>query len=232
MIEKYDKFLIFVAHPDDEVLGCGGVLKKLSKLNKKIRVVVLAEGSSCRYKNYIKSKKEIVRSIKERKNSCKKALKDLGVNDFIFYDLQCGKLSSMPITSVAKIIEKEIMEFNPKIIFTHSDFDVNMDHRIIFQACLQSTRPTNNKKIVGLISFEILSSTEWKYKKIFEPNLFIDISKEIKYKILALKKYRSEIRSFPHPRSIEGIKSLAKYRGMQSFNKFAEAFKIIRFLSK
>ena len=110
MIEKYDKFLIFVAHPDDEVLGCGGVLKKLSKLNKKIRVVVLAEGSSCRYKNYIKSKKEIVRSIKERKNSCKKALKDLGVNDFIFYDLQCGKLSSMPITSVAKIIEKEIME--------------------------------------------------------------------------------------------------------------------------
>ena len=80
----------------------------------------------------------------------------------------------------------------------------------------------------AFISFEILSSTEWKYNRIFEPNLFINIEKEIRYKIQALKRYKSEIKKYPHPRSTEGIKALGSYRGIQSHNRFAEAFKIIR----
>tara|TARA_B100000700_G_scaffold166932_1_gene184469 strand:+ start:1424 stop:2125 length:702 start_codon:yes stop_codon:yes gene_type:complete len=233
MIKNFKRFLFVVAHPDDETLGCGGILKKLSKLKKNVRVISIAEGSSCRYKNINKFKKEINNSINQRKKWGKKALSDLGIKNFHFYDLTCGKLSSYPITSVAKLVEEEISQFKPQVIFTHSNNDVNMDHRIVFQACLQATRPTKSKdKILGLISFEILSSTEWKYIKIFEPNYFINIEKEIKFKIKAMKRYRTEIKSFPYPRSSEGISSLAKYRGMQSHHKFAEAFKIIRFYSE
>lgn len=233
MIDKYKKFLVIVAHPDDEVLGCGGFLKKFSKLRKNIRVIFLAEGSSCRFKNKSKYKSEIEKEIEKRKKYASLALKDLGIKDFYFYDMPCGKLNSKPITEISKIVEVEIQKFKPDIILTHSNFDVNLDHRTIFQACLQSTRPTNKENIIkALISFEILSSTEWKYSKIFEPNLFINIEKEIKYKIKALNRYKSEIGKYPHPRSAEGVKGLASYRGIQSHNKFAEAFKIIRLFSQ
>ena len=69
------------------------------------------------------------------------------------------------------------------MIISHSNFDVNIDHKTVYQACLQSTRPTSKAKIKALISFEILSSTEWRYNQVFEPNLFINIEKEIKFKI-------------------------------------------------
>jgi|TARA_B100000401_G_C52764042_1_gene699756 LmbE family N-acetylglucosaminyl deacetylase len=228
---KFKKFLIVVAHPDDDVLGCGGTIKKLTKLKKKVRVIFIAEGSSCRFKNLKKYFKEINNSIKQREKYAKQALIDLGVRKCGFYNLKCGKLNKYPITEIAKIVEDEITNFKPEVVISHSNFDVNVDHRTVYQACLQSTRPTSKTKIKALISFEILSSTEWKFSKIFEPNLFVNIEKEIKYKIKALKRYKSEIRKYPHPRSAEGIKILGSYRGIQSHNKFAEAFKIIRLFS-
>ena len=170
--------------------------------------------------------------IQQREKWGKLALMDLGIKNVIFKNFTCGKLSKYPITKIAEIVENEIAIFKPEVILTHSNFDVNVDHRTVYQACLQSTRPTSKKKIKALISFEILSSTEWKYSKIFEPNLFINVEKEIKYKIKALKRYKSEIRKYPHPRSDEGVKSLARYRGMQSHYKFAEAFKIVRLFSQ
>ena len=233
MLNNFKNFLFVVEHPDDEVLGCGGTLKKLSKLKKNIRVISLAEGSSCRYKNHNKYKKQINKSILQRKNWGKKALADLGIKNYHFYDLPCGKLNSYPITKIAGIVEEEILKFKPQVIFTHSNNDVNMDHRTVYQSCLQATRPTkSSSKITGLLSFEILSSTEWKYNKIFEPNYFINIEREIKFKTKALKRYKTEIKVFPHPRSTEGINSLAKYRGMQSHNVYAEAFKIVRLYSE
>lgn len=233
MFDNFKNFLIVVAHPDDEVLGCGGTLKKLSKLNKNIRVIGIAEGSSCRYKDLEKFKSEIKKSIQQRKKWGKEALLDLGIKNHNFHELTCGKLNSYPITKIANIVEEEIKKFKPEVIFTHSNYDVNMDHKTVYQACLQATRPTKStNKIKALISFEILSSTEWKFSKIFEPNLFINIEKEIKFKIKALKRYKTEIGKFPHPRSEEGLRSLAKYRGMQSHNNFAEAFKIVRLFSK
>ena len=232
MFDKFKKFLIVVAHPDDDILGCGGTLRKLSRLKKNIRVIFIAEGSSCRFKNYKKFKKKINETINQREKYAKKALLDLGLNNSCFYNLVCGKLNKYPIIEIAKIIEDEITKFKPEVLITHSNYDVNLDHRTVYQACLQSTRPTNQNKIKALLSFEVLSSTEWKYNKIFEPNLFINIEKEIKFKIKAMKRYKTEMNNFPHPRSVTGINTLAKYRGIQSQNKFAEAFKIIRLFSE
>ena len=232
MFDKFKKFLIVVAHPDDDILGCGGTLRKLSRLKKDIRVIFIAEGSSCRFKNYKKFKKKINETINQREKYAKKALLDLGLNNSCFYNLVSGKLNKYPIIEIAKIIEDEITKFKPEVLITHSNYDVNLDHRTVYQACLQSTRPTNQNKIKALLSFEVLSSTEWKYNKIFEPNLFINIEKEIKFKIKAMKRYKTEMNNFPHPRSVTGINTLAKYRGIQSQNKFAEAFKIIRLFSE
>ena len=108
MINSYKKYLIVVAHPDDEVLGCGGTIKKLSRSNKNIKVIFIAEGTSCRYKkNQIKYIKKISKSIKSRKKYALSALKDLGVKNSEFYDLECGK-QFIPITKISNIIEEEI----------------------------------------------------------------------------------------------------------------------------
>ena len=233
MIENFEKVLVVAAHPDDEVLGCGGLIKKLTKSNKQVKVIFLAEGSSCRFPEKDIQKDEVKKEIQHRENCAKKALKIINVNSSSFYNLKCGRLNTYPIIDLGKIVEDEIHKFKPSVIITHSNFDVHHDHLSTFQACLQATRPSGKDiKVDYLFSFEILSSTEWRYNNCFEPNVFVNIEEEIKYKIMAIKEYDSELRKFPHPRSEDGINSLAKYRGMQSGFKFAESFKLVRCFKK
>ena len=130
---------------------------------------------------------------------------------------------------INKIIENSIYEFEPDIVFTHSENDVNNDHQIIYKASIIATRPTSIFKVKKLFSYEVLSSSEWRFDINFVPNFFLKISKndlEIKWK--AMKEYKSEHNVFPFPRSKDGIFTLAKYRGMQCGSEFAESFKLIR----
>ena len=132
MLDKYKNFLVVAAHPDDDVLGCGGTIASLIKQKKKVKVVFVAEGTSCRFKNKKIFKKKIDNEIEVRNNCGKKALSDLGIKKFKFHNLKCGKLNSYPITEIAKIIENEISEFKPDVVITHSDNDVNLDHRTVY----------------------------------------------------------------------------------------------------
>jgi len=225
------KILIVAAHPDDEILGCGGFISKYKK-KFNFSVLFLAEGNSCRYsdlrKNYIKIKKE----INDRKKQCLKALKTMSVTNVVFHDNPCGSLNFLPTIKLNQIIEKEIQKQNPEIIFTHSKNDLNQDHKVVFQSVMMATRPVGNKSSVKEIySFEILSSSEWAYTENFKPNYFISLSKKnLNDKWKALKCYKDEIRKQPHPRSLFGLKTLANYRGIQTGTEYAEAFRIIRLI--
>ena len=137
-----------------------------------------------------------------------------------------------PIIDINKIIEKEIKSFDPEIVFTHSENDTNNDHKIIYRSTLMAARPGIHKSLKVVASFEVLSSSEWNFSDAFIPNHFELLTlKELNLKWKALKCYKSEIKSFPHPRSEEGIKTLARYRGMQAGSKYAESYKIIRSFS-
>ena len=150
-----------------------------------------------------------------------------------FYDNKCGSLSNISPLLLNKIIEKEIKIYKPNIIFTHSNTDLNMDHRTIFNSVLVATRPSSENSIEAIYSFEILSSTEWNFDQSFKPNYFIELSKnDINNKSKALKCYKSEIKSAPYPRSEYGIKSLAKFRGLQAGFSYAESFNLIRKIIK
>ena len=114
-------------------------------------------------------------------------------------------------------------------MFTHSKDDTNNDHQIINKATLIATRPGSSFLVNRLYSYEVLSSTEWKFEKTFKPNVFLELStKDVKNKIKALEFYKSEIKKFPYPRSSRGIEVLSSYRGLQSGSKFAEAYYLIR----
>lgn len=223
------KILIIACHPDDETLGCGGYLDKY-KNKYKFKVIFLAEGSSCRYKDKIKNKIKIDRDIVIRRKSALNALKLFSINDISFYNHTCGQLNKVPQTKINKIIEDEIKNFKPDIIFTHSNKDLNLDHQTILKSVLVATRPTIIKNIVNEVySFEILSSTEWNYSNKFQPNYFVEISKKnLMKKWKALKCYKTEVQKKPYPRSLFGIESLAKYRGLQSGSIYAEGYELIR----
>jgi LmbE family N-acetylglucosaminyl deacetylase len=221
---NFGKTLVVVAHPDDEVLGCGGLIAKLINQGEQVRVVFVAEGSSCRHEALTKQAQEEINF----RNQCSiEAIRSLGVSSHNFYNLPCGKLDKEPFIEIAKIIEKEISDYKPTTVLTHSRNDVHNDHKIIFNATVQATRPVG-KIVKNLLSFEILSSTEWNYIKTFKPNIFVDVTSTINAKINAMHCYSTEQPKYPHPRSDQVIRSLATMRGSQSGVEYAEGFEIIR----
>jgi len=230
MNSLFSKVLIVAAHPDDDILGCGGIMAKF-KNDKTVqfKILFLGEGSSCRYDKNLINTEEVKQEIEKRNTYAKNALKILGVSEYKFSNFPCGRFDQVGLIDIGKVIESEIDTFKPDAIFTHSKEDVNNDHQITFQATLQATRPGAKNFIDKVFCFEILSSSEWRFTDSFLPNIFIELSDEdIKLKINALNEFVSEIKPFPFPRSDEGIKTLAKYRGMQVSKNYVESFKLIR----
>lgn len=228
-MDNKNKILIVAAHPDDEVLGCGGTMAKYSKTSE-IYVLLLGEGISSRY---LKREDAPKQDILELKDKAGKAAKILGVKDVFFLDLPDQRFDTVPFLEITKKIEEFIRKIEPKIIFTHSFCDLNLDHRIVFNAVLTATRPVSGCSVKEIYSFEIPSSTEWGFGKVnglFSPNVFEDVSLTIENKIEALRAYESEMRKFPHPRSAEATLSYAKKWGSAVGINYVEAFELIRFI--
>ena len=209
--------LVLAAHPDDESVGMGGTIKKLSKKNN-IHLCVLTEGVSAQYND----KKMIL----ERRNACKKSGKILGVSNYTFLDFPDMKLDSVSHLEINRELEKIIKKFNPKIVYTTSQHDINKDHQIVFESTLVVTRPQSSN-VKQVYSYETAGMTITQ----FLPTVFEDISKEFKYKIKSFRMYKSELRPFPHSRSLKAIENLAIQRGVESGTKKAEAFELIRFIN-
>jgi len=221
---NFGKTLVVAAHPDDETLGCGGLISKLTNQGEQVRVIFIAEGSSCRHEVLTKQAKEEI----DFRNQCAiEAMNTIGVTNYNFYNLPCGRLGDKSLIDIAKIIEKEISDYKPTTVLTHCCNDVHNDHKVTYRAVVQATRPVGNI-VKNLLSFEILSSTEWNYTETFKPNILVDISSTIDVKINAMHCYSTEQPKYPHPRSDQVIKSLATLRGSQSGVEYAEGFEIIR----
>lgn len=221
------RILIIAAHPDDEILGCGGLIQKYTQVGASFKILFLGEGSTCRYKD--PSSKEALKAIEERNSWAISALNILGISDSDFHNLPCGRFDQVPVIEINKIIENTIKEYQPDTIFTHSSLDPNSDHQITYKSTIMSTRPCGGHIVKKLFSYEVLSSSEWSFKEAFKPNYFIGLSNEqVQKKWQALECYKSEMRDYPFPRSWEGVHNLAINRGIQSGNEYAEAFHLIR----
>ena len=215
--------VVFAAHPDDDILGCGGTIAKLTQEGSKVHIVFLADGESSR--NDIT---DINSLIQQRKQDAKKALKILGCDSIEFLDFPDNRLDSLDLLDVVKKIEGFIDAYKPYTIFTHYAHDLNIDHQITHKALVTACRPPPGYCVKELLFFEVPSSPEWNLSKAFMPNYFVDISSTLSLKIDALNAYKNEMKSFPHPRSIKAIESLSYYRGASSGCGAAEAFIIGR----
>ena len=219
MLLSNEKVLVIAAHPDDETLGMGGTIHKLSLLDSRVRVVFLSDGVS--------SREEIRESLESRRTAAINALKILNCSDVYFYDYPDNSMDTVPFIKIVKTIEQIINDFGPTVLFTHFPRDLNVDHRITSQACLVAARPKVNRKIKSLFYFEVQSSTEWNFGSAqFIANMFVDISDSFEAKMAALRRYQVEIGPFPEARSFAGIEAHSTVRGVTVGVSKAEAFQI------
>jgi len=216
-----NKILVIVAHPDDEVLGCGATIVKHVESGDKVQVVFLADGFSSRTIEV------------NRDKSAKYASKVLGCSLPIFMDYPDNEMDSVSLLEITKKIEIIINNFKPNIIYTHHFGDLNIDHQITHRAVMTACRPQTNFFVKEIYSFEILSATHWQSPSMgnaFNPNYFVDVSDFMPQKINALKCYEEEMRLHPNTRSYEAINFLAAFRGAVVCVEYAEAFCVERLI--
>lgn len=221
-----DRVLVVAAHPDDEVLGCGGVIARLTKEGREVYALILGEGITARDEN--RNIKKRGKELEILKRCARSANKVLGVKHIFLYDFPNIRFDEVALLDIVKVVEKIKNEIKPAVIFTNHKGDLNLDHRITCEAVLSATRPLAGETVKEIYSFETLSSTEWRYPLSFLPDLFFDITGTIKLKLKAMNEYYTELREYPHPRSIEGVTINAKNWGMKSGVHYAEAFKTLR----
>ena len=217
------KILIVAAHPDDEVLGCGGTIAK-HVLNKDfVHLAFMSDGVSSR-SNFSKLK------LKSRLKASKLAQSILGISSAYYFNFPDNKMDTIPLLNIVQKLEPIIKKLKPEIVYTHHYNDLNVDHKITYAAVMTACRPLPKLSVREIYGFEILSSTEWSIASTFSPAHFVDISDEFELKIKALKMYKEEIKDFPNSRSIESVTALSVFRGGSMGLNFAEAFSIERSL--
>jgi len=214
------KILIFGAHPDDEVIGVGGTIAKHVKEGDEVYLSILTDGVFAKHFGQDKFQR-----LKERKEDCLKVVKYLGIKEVFFHDLPDAKLDTLPQLELNKLIENEIEKIKPDIVYTHNWSDLHRDHQLIFESTMVATR----KNVKEVYCYEDICSTNLiSGANPFIPNVFVDISKEIKKKLKAMSYYKSTLEKFPHPLSLESLEALAKYRGTQCGLTAAEAFVCVK----
>ena len=223
-----ERVLVIAAHPDDEVLGMGGTIAKYAARGDEVAVLIVTDGSTSQYRNDPKLK-EILRAKKEETTNCASIL---GIKHVFYGELPDMKLDVTPHIEINRVIENAIADFQPTMVFTHFSGDVNKDHRRVYESTLVACRPISEQCVKRLFLYSVPSSTEWNAQtatNVFLPNWYEDITgdyAEKKYK--AMECYRTEIREYPHPRSIQYLRTADAAEGNRVGLLAAESFILLR----
>jgi len=218
--------LIISPHADDEIIGCGGVISKYTKIGIGVNVLILTNANKGAPEKYSKN------DIQEIREESKFANKLIGTKKLFFENLPGLILNQYPMYKISELINKYISIIKPEIVFIPSPNDLHLDHKTIFNASKVSLRFNKKSSIKKILSYEVLSETEWnEHENSFNPNYFVQLNEsDVNNKVKSFLKYKSQVKKFPHPRSKEAIINLAKVRGSQVFMKYAEAFKVEKIL--
>ena len=202
--------LVVAAHPDDEVLGCGGTIARHADSGDHVQVLIVAEGSTSRQQE--RDRSQVLNELSALAKAAKTAGSILGAAGVELLDLPDNRLDSLDRLDLIKCIEERVERHQPECVYVHHAGDVNVDHRRLHEAVVTACRPTPGHVVKRLLSFEVASSTEWQppgSALAFQPNWFVDISDQWERKREALMAYSSEMRDWPHARSLKALKFLA-----------------------
>lgn len=220
--------LIVAAHPDDEVLGCGGTMARLAQEGCEVHIAILGEGITSRHAQRDEADAKHLSSLHQRAHE---AGAKVGAKDVVLFKLPDNRLDTVPLLDMVKLVEDLIQKVQPEVIYTHHAGDLNVDHGLVNRAVLTATRPLSGQSVREIYAFEVPSSTEWAFHQLqpeFRPNVFVDVSRTLEAKIAGLACYESETREFPHPRSPEALRAIAARWGSVAGCRAAEAFELVR----
>jgi len=218
--------LVVAAHPDDEVLGCGATIARHATEGDNVHILILAEGATSR----VSERNADNANVAALKKAAVAAAAELGAYPPNFAGFPDNRMDGLDLLDAVKRIEEAVDQITPTVVYTHHGNDLNIDHRITHQAVLTACRPVPDSTVHAIYSFETPSSTEWASTAIgasFSPTRFVDVSAHMNAKLNALGCYTSEMRTFPHARSLRAVESQAAWRGSQAGIEAAEAFQVL-----
>lgn len=220
------KYLLVVAHPDDEVLGAGASIWNWTRNGDVVDVALMCTEAKAR----------AFRPGDEELNSdLDESAAYLGINKKYEATFPNIEMNTVPHLKLVQFIESAIKESEPDIIITHHPADTNNDHLQTSMACQEAIRLFQRrpevKRVMEFWYMEVPSCTEWAINNafnLFRPNCYVEVGKEgVDAKIKALSMYRGVMRPYPHPRSAEYITGLAAMRGGQWGQNYSEAFEVV-----
>jgi len=214
--------LVVAPHPDDEILGAGGVMARLIAEGSELYVVIVTKGTEPMF-----SREGTIQCRKD----ARAAHELLGVRETEFLDLPAALLDTVPHSELNSAIEGAIARIRPDVLFVPFPGDIHLDHRLVFESVMVACRPNGQAVPRSIYAYETLSETNWNAPGLysnFAPNVFVDVSDFLERKLEALRLYQDELRSFPNERSEEAVMALARHRGATVFCAAAEAFVLIR----
>jgi len=207
------RLLVVAAHPDDEILGCGGTVAKLVAAGWEAQSVITCEGASHRG----------IDQRHEGEHFAEQAARVLGVGRLHHLGFPDQKLDTLSLTDIITPLEDIVAEFQPTLLLVQYGGDLNLDHELLFKAVMVAARPTV-PSIEAVYAFDTASSTEWAYPRSFVPDTWVDISEHLETKLEAMACYRTEVMTYPHPRSLEALRYKAHAWGNQACMDAAEVF--------
>lgn len=220
--------LVVAAHPDDEVLGCGATAARRAAAGDAVHIAILGEGVTSRTPPGAAPDRAAVRALQADARAVGGLL---GARSVVFGELPDNRFDTVALLDVVRQVEAWMRAVDPEIVYTHHPGDLNVDHRVAFQAVLTATRPVPGCRVRELYAFEVPSATEWAFQQLapaFRPNVFEDAGTTIELKVRCLERYAGERRAFPHPRSGEALRAIARRWGAVAGLEWAEAFELVR----
>jgi LmbE family N-acetylglucosaminyl deacetylase len=218
--------LIVAPHADDEVLGCGGTIRKHVEGKDRVFVLICTNASVGAPELFSEADIAMIREETLQVRAL------LGIEDTIFWDLPAPRLSTYDNYRISDMFAKLFKGIRPDMVYIPHRGDIHTDHKTVFDAVMVAARPIGNQRIGTILAYETLSETEWSHPypdQAFIPNYFNLLSEEqVAMKLEAMKLYKSQLKPPPHPRSLETIKNLASLRGSFMNADYAEAFQVIR----
>lgn len=220
--QVFGRTLVLAPHPDDEVLGAGGTIARLADAGNDVFVAVVTRGEPPTYTA------EMTAAVRAE---AALAHASLGVRETLWLDQPAARLSEVPHGALNAVIRKLVLDVDPDTLILPFVGDIHRDHQLSFLSGLVAARPHQARFPTTILAYETMSETNWNAPYLsppFIPNLFIDITATLDRKLAAMRMFGSQLRDFPHERSLEALKALAMLRGATVHLPAAEAFVVIR----
>ena len=216
------RVLVIAAHPDDETIGAGGTIARHVAHGDEVYWCIVTQGYSPPWSE------ETLAAAQRQVYDVQRVL---GIQEVFFCGFPTVKLNTVPYIDLCSALQRVVDQVRPEVVYTTPRDDINQDHRIVYEGTLVATRPLPGTSIRRLLCYEISPTARFGLpagSSGFVPNVFVEVSQYMDKKLEAVSCYQTELREYPHPRSLEGLRLLAEERGLSVGLKAAECFQLIR----